>query len=332
MKRAYSQTTPSQHILIVGTGAMACLFAARLAAVGVKVTMLGSWQEGLTALAEHGVRLVELDGRETNYPVQVSCQADESGLARFALVLVKSWQTAQAAHQLTECLSQDGLALTLQNGLGNREVLSEILGRERVALGVTTVGASLLAPGIVRAAGNGKIALNGHPRLEPLVENLQSAGFTLERVASPDALLWGKLVVNSAINPLSALLNVTNGELLGRSAARQILHAAAEETAAVARAQEIKLPFADPTIAVEAVARQTAANRSSMLQDVERGAPTEIDAICGAVVAAGERLGLPTPINWMFWQLIRALVNRDESTAFFTPVESTGILNLAQSQ
>jgi 2-dehydropantoate 2-reductase len=73
----------------------------------------------------------------------------------------------------------------------------------------------------------------------------------------------------------------------------------------------VQLPYADPVAVVEAVARDTADNRSSMLQDLERGAPTEIDAICGAVVGAGDRLGVPTPVNRCLWQLVRALETED---------------------
>jgi 2-dehydropantoate 2-reductase len=269
--------------------------------------MLGTWQEGLQTLRRQGVRLREVDGRERCFPVQVAQDAADCPGVEKTLVLVKSWQTARVAEQLRGCLTETGIALTLQNGLGNWETLAASLGADRVALGVTTAGASLLAPGYIRAAGNGSIRLGIHPRLEPLADCLSASGFMLDIVPDPEALVWGKLVVNTAINPLTALLRVPNGELLMRPAARQLMADAAREAAAVASARGIQLSYADPVAQVEEVARQTATNLSSMLQDVLRGAPTEIEAITGAVVRLGEQAGVPTPVNAVLHRLVKGL-------------------------
>jgi 2-dehydropantoate 2-reductase len=298
---------PPNSILIAGTGSMACLFAARLSAAGVVVTMLGTWKEGMAALRQNGVTVVEADGQERSYPVRVVDQPEACAGTRYALVLVKSWQTERAARQLVECLATDGVALTLQNGIGNQEALGKVLGLRRVALGVTTTGANLLGPGRVRPAGEGVITLGIHPLMGALADILRAGGFSVETSPDPSGLLWGKLVINAAINPLTALLGVTNGELLARPAARTLLATVAREAAAVAVAQGVRLPFPDPVATVEIIARRTAANRSSMLQDVTRGAPTEIDAICGAIVEAGERTGVPVPANQTLWQLVKAL-------------------------
>jgi len=295
-----------QPILIVGTGALATLFAARLSAAGNPVTMLGTWKNGLRALHENGARLVDASGVEKAYPVEVAKNPADCKGARYALVLVKAWQTERVARQLEECLAKDGLALTLQNGMGNRELLAGILGLPCVALGVTTTGATLLGPGLARAGGEGVISVEAHPRLGPLEAALTGAGFKVQVVNDANALIWGKLVVNAAINPLTALLRVPNGELLQRPAAHLLMQVLAQETAAVATAQGIHLPFEDAVRAVEDVARKTASNHSSMYQDVRRGAPTEIDAICGAITRTGEKLGIPTPVNRVCWHLTRA--------------------------
>jgi 2-dehydropantoate 2-reductase len=176
-----------------------------------------------------------------------------------------------------------------------------------VALGVTTAGATLLGPGQVRLVGEALVTLSVHPRLPPLADALRAAGFIIETVPDPTALLWGKLVINAAINPLTALLGVLNGELLERPSARLLVQSIAREAAAVAEASGILLPYPDPVAAVEAVARRTATNRSSMLQDIQRRAPTEIDAICGAIVQVGEQVGVPTPVNQTLFYLIKAL-------------------------
>lgn len=294
-------------ILIIGTGALGSLFAARLAGAGYPVTMLGTWPEGLDAIRRSGVGLIEANGEEHRYPVYATADPRDCLGTRYALVLVKAWQTERAARQLAQCLAEDGLAVTLQNGLGNRETLIQRLGRERVALGVTTTGANLLEAGRVQAGGEGQTSIERHPALGPLEEALVTANFHLQVVEDARSLIWGKLVINSAINPLTALLRVTNGELLERPSARDMMRELASETARVAAAEAIDLPFPDPAAAAEEVARKTAANRSSMLQDILRGAPTEINAICGAIVNIAGQHGLAVPVNWSCWQLVRAI-------------------------
>ena len=298
------------NILIVGTGALATLFAARLTEAGQRVTILGTWKEGLAALRENGARLIDANGNERQFEVHATDAPRECVGARHALVLVKAWQTERAARQLKECLAEDGLAVTLQNGLGNYDTLTHNLGLNRVALGSTTTGATLLGPGLARAGGEGIISIERHQALAPIEAALRSANFNVHVVDDAQSLVWGKLVVNAAINPLTALLRVQNGELLNRPSAREMMGKLACETAEAARAENIQLPFDDPIAVAEDVARKTAANQSSMLQDVLRNAPTEIDAICGAVVKAAQKHGIETPANWICWQLVRALADQ----------------------
>jgi 2-dehydropantoate 2-reductase len=293
-------------VLIVGSGAMACLFASRLAAGGVDVTMLGTWAGGLEALRRNGVRVVRGDDGEDAYPVRATSMVADCADAGLALVLVKSWQTERAGKQLADCLAPDGVALTLQNGLGNRETLAALLGESRVALGVTTSGATLLGPGEVRPGGQGIVSLGEHPRVADVTGLLRQAGFEVEVVEDADDLLWSKLVINAAINPLGALLQCPNGALVSRPSARALMGLAAGEAADVAAAAGRTLTYSDPVGTVEAVAERTSSNRCSMLQDVARNAPTEIDAINGAIVAAGEQAGVATPVNRALWLLVRA--------------------------
>ena len=295
------------NILIVGTGALATLFAARLSHAGHRISMLGTWKHGLDAIRENGVRLIDASGHEHRYPVHATDDPRECIDPKYALVLVKAWQTERAAGQLSQCLAMDGLAVTLQNGLGNDETLTQSLGLGRVALGVTTTGATLLGPGLAGAGGEGVISLQRNQTLGPLEEALKSAGFQVQIIDDAQSLIWGKLVINAAINPLTALLRIPNGELLNRPSARELMGRLALEAAMVAHAEKVILPFTDPVSAVEEVARKTSANHSSMLQDILRNAPTEIDAINGAVVQIAQRHRLDTPENRTCWALVKAL-------------------------
>ena len=300
----------NSDILIVGTGALATLFATRLTSSGQRVTMLGAWPEGLFALRQNGARIIDANGNEQKFFVNVTDDPKECRGAKVAIVLVKSWQTERAARQLKECLADDGLTITLQNGLGNREILVNELGESRVALGTITIGATLLEPGLVKVGGEGKISIEAHPAIGAIKEALKSADFKVEIVDDARSMVWSKLIINAAINPLTALLKIPNGELLEHPAARGLMRALAEEAASVASAEKANLPFHDPAAMVEDVARKTAGNHSSMLQDVQRGAPTEIDAISGAITRLGQRHHIPTPINYVCWQLVLALASR----------------------
>ena len=296
-----------QSILIVGTGALGSLFAARLAQAGYAITVLGTWKAGLDAIRANGIRFIDADGNEHQFAVRATDNPHDCIGVQHALVLVKAWQTQRAGEQLKECLSEDGIAVTLQNGLGNRETLIQSLGAGRVVPGVTTTGATLLGAGLVKAGGEGTLSMERHAALGPMEEALKSANFKVQIVDDERSLIWGKLVINCAINPLTALLRVSNGELVERSSARKMMGALAQEAATVAAAEGVTLPFTDPVAAAEDVARRTAANHSSMLQDVLRGAPTEVDAICGAVVLAAQKHGIATPANWACWQLVKAI-------------------------
>ena len=298
-----------QDILLVGTGALATLFAARLSEAGHGVHMLGSWKKGLAELRQHGARMVDASGNERAFQVHATDDPREVSGAKFAIVLVKSWQTTRVARQLKESLASDGHALTLQNGLGNLETLALDLGMGRVSMGVTTTGATLVGPGLVRAGGEGVISIERNQALGPLETALRSSNFNLQIVADAQSLIWGKLVINAAINPLTALLQVPNGELLSHPKARRMMGELARETAEVAEAEHVDLPFSNPVSAAEDVARKTATTLSSMFQDVRRGAPTEIDAICGAVMKMGQKHGIRTPYNKACWTMVRASVS-----------------------
>jgi 2-dehydropantoate 2-reductase len=292
--------TMNMFITIIGIGAMGCLFGAYLSQVA-EVTLLGHWPEQVAALRRSGLRLIGPEGQENNYRLNVVTAPEQSPPADLVLVLIKSYQTDRAAQSAKQLLAAEGIVLTLQNGLGNIEKLTAVLNPERVTLGITAQGATLLQPGVVRHAGHGPTYLAQTEKtavtLQELAQLLQAAGLETHMVTDGVELAWGKLAVNAAINPLSALLNVPNGFLAENPTARKFMFAAAREAAAVAQAQGFNLPYADAAQRALDVAQATATNYSSMCQDVQHGRPTEIEAICGPIVRQGRRLGIPTPVN-----------------------------------
>jgi 2-dehydropantoate 2-reductase len=288
-------------VLIVGTGALATLFAARLSAAGVEVTLLGTWREALDVFNTRGA---QVEG-EPFQPVHATSDPADCIAAHLALVLVKSWQTERAALQLADCIAADGLVVSLQNGLGNAAVLAQTLGLSCVAVGITTLGATLATPGVVCLAGTGPVWLENHPAIRPMAEMLRAGGFPVEVEDDILPRVWGKLVINAAINPLTAILRVKNGELVTDPNVCALMGRLAREAASVANLHGVALPFSNPERAAEEVARQTRENLSSMLRDVLRGAPTEVDVINGAIVRLGEERGAAVPFNRLIWDLVK---------------------------
>jgi 2-dehydropantoate 2-reductase len=275
------------------------------------VTLLDPWEEHVAAIQRGGLTIVGLDGSETI--IHATATTDPAAVAPADLVIlfVKSHATRNASQQAGRFLSPHGLALTLQNGIGNAEAMAEVLGPDRVVAGVTSHGATLLGPGRVRHAGMGPTHLSTRPevadRLTAVAATLEQAGFEVHISEDLDTLVWGKLVINVGINALTAILRVPNGQLVEIPAAGALLARAVDEAVAVCRAKGIDLPYSDPLARVEHVARATGTNRSSMLQDVTRGAPTEIGVINEAVVNEGKQLGVDTPVNEALSLMVRAI-------------------------
>jgi 2-dehydropantoate 2-reductase len=201
--------------------------------------------------------------------------------------------------------------LTLQNGLGNVEILAEILGQRRVLGGATAEAATLLSHGRIRHAGQGKTLIAPLERLDTKAQEIAlafiRAGFETEVSQDLNSLLWGKLIVNVGINALAAITRLKNGQLPQFPEALVIIEEAVKEAATVAKARRVTLPYADPLSRVLEVCSATSDNVSSMLQDVLNKRPTEIDSINGAVVREGKALGIPTPINRTLTSLVRVI-------------------------
>lgn len=312
-------------IAIVGTGAMGSLFACKLSS-HVPTYMVGTWKDQLDFLRQGPLRLIHPDGSESQYKITATQDLEEVPSVDLALVVVKCWQTERAAQYASLLLKRGGVAVTLQNGLGNLEILARVNGTSRVALGVTSEGATMLAPGLVRHAGHGVTHLAQTPttfkKLLQFADLLNLAGMKYELVDNPDSLVWGKLAVNAGINPLTALLEVPNGYLVQDPQTQSVMMQAAEEAEAVASAQDIALPYVNAAQLTVEVAKATAENISSMLQDIRRGMPTEIDAISGAIMTIGHGLDVETPINTVLYDLVKSKVEGHDWRARITSLSS----------
>ena len=226
---------------------------------------------------------------------------------------MKAQGTAWAAEIAQKILAKDGVALTIQNGLGNYEVLRDSVGEERAAVGAIYVGARLDEHGELRATGPGRAEL-GRPvgtgsreHLNRLAGLLRAGGMDVSIREDIWTAIWRKVATNAAVNPTTALLGCLNSELLGDVAAGRIADVLAREVARVATAAGVQIGEDDAVTWWREMAQLTGPNRSSMLQDVEAKRVTEVDAICGAVYREGQRRGVDAPLNQAMTLLVSAL-------------------------
>lgn len=282
-------------IAVVGAGAMGTLFGGRLARAGHSVVFVEADPARVAAIEAEGV--FEND-------VHASCHATAPGTLTEAVDLLilftKSQHTAAAIAQNAQALRADGVVLTLQNGLGNGEAIAAVVGADRVLVGITNWPADLLGHGRIHVGGTGMVklwTLSGHasPALHAVATALADAGLAATAEPSVTAAIWEKVIFNAALNGVCALARLTVGEVGDLSDTCALTLAIVEEGIAIASAAGIAI---DPERVRESVRFALANHRNhkpSMLQDVEAGRSTEVDAIQGALLAAARRHHVPAP-------------------------------------
>ena len=288
------------NLVIAGFGALGGRLGAILAANGVPFRVFQRRGATFDSLRSEGLRYIDAEGRAHVYRVDVT--DDVSALAQrpssLCLVLAKAYQTCEVASQIAGFLAADGMALTLQNGLGNAEALAAVLGEARVAVGTCTYGAYRGDRGEVHFGGDGVLRfgpMRPEGRVDDAAECLRAAGFSVQLEENPWHAVWDKVVLNAAANPVSALVRCRSGRLLEAPASMSLMRHLTVEAVMTANAEGIPTDIDTAWSRLLSVLSATSANRTSMLQDVEAHRRTETDAISGAIVdcARGHGLNLP---------------------------------------
>lgn len=296
-------------VAVLGSGAMGCLYGGALAEAGCEVVLIDVWKEHIEALNTSGLKIESAEGVRTVRNLKgVTCAAD-AGVADLVIVFVKATMTEQAMREALSLVDEGTAILTLQNGLGNVEKLCAVVPASKVIAGTTGHGSTLVGPGHIRHAGVGDTVigeLDGKrtERIEAFAALMQKAGMVAKVSDNVMGLIWTKLIVNIGINALTALTGLQNGRLVDFPETERLMAAAVNEACAVARAKGIRFEVDDPLEYTRVVAKKTATNRSSMLQDVTAKRPTEVAVINGAIVEEGQRLGIATPVNGVLTDLL----------------------------
>jgi 2-dehydropantoate 2-reductase len=292
-------------LAVIGAGGIGSLFGGRLAQAGHDVWLVHRRREHVEVLRRDGLLL-----DDQRIALNATVEPNEVGVVDLVLVLTKAMDTPAAAQAARHLVAEHTIVLTLQNGLGNYEALADVLGAQRVLVGMTYVGASLDEPGRARYTAAGETFI-GEPggatseRVVALAEAFTGAGLPTQATDQLWSMVWGKLVINAALNATCALTGAGGSGALASEAARRMVSLVADEAAAVAHALGIELPYDDPGPRVWRHCQAVGPAKPSMLQDIERGRPTEVDAINGAIVREGAMLGIPTPYNEALLLLVK---------------------------
>ncbi len=299
-----------EKVAIIGAGAMGCLLGGLFCRNRVNVVFVESNKEKRDALNCSGLTFVEGSLKEV-FPVRVVSPETRIESVKLAVVCVKAYDTETAARCLAERIDDEVPVLTLQNGLGNIEVLARELGCDRVLSGTVSLGAYMASLTTVVYAGRGEIhigEMDGQvtSRLKRFAGLFRTCGMDVRISEDVKRLVWSKLVINAGINALTAILRVENGVLLEISLARELMFEAVEETLTLAQKEGVVLDVNEMRKKVRAVVEGTASNRSSMLMDTLKGVETEIANINGAVAERAEALGVQAPVNKVLYYLVQA--------------------------
>lgn len=296
---------PSMKISVIGAGALGTFYAAAMAASGQDVTLV--CRERDLPVLRNGISAT--GSLEVIAHPAVSARPV---LSDVVFVTVKAYDVPGAVRDIP--LGSDTIVVIIHNGLGADEAAAAILGQDRVAIGLAYRGAFLLEPGKVRVSGYGETVLGAvdpvaRSRLGLPLQALIQAGLDARILEDIRGAQWEKLYVNVGANAISAITQMSNGEIVELPGLTAVLEAAIREAEAIAHHIGIRTG-GDPVAHTLAVMRDAAGNRTSMLQDVSRGRRTEIDALNGKICELGRVHGVPTPVNDTLTALVKGIEKR----------------------
>lgn len=298
-------------IAIVGCGAMGSVYAGLFASAGHEVWAIDRWAEHIEAIRAKGLRLEGASGDRT---VKVNATTDtrEAGTCDLVILATKAMHVAPAAESVKSLLGKDTPVLSIQNGLGGPDAAAEILGRERVMVGVVGgFGASMKGPGHAHHNGMELVRLGEFggpitPRLKKVEQTWSGAGFRVKVFDDIDQLVWEKLICNCAYSGPCAIGECTTGEVMADPDLSRVSASCATEAHAVAKAKGVKLGFTDPVAYVREFGSKIPQARPSVLLDLMAQRKSEIDVINGSIPRVGKQFGIAAPVNETVTALVRA--------------------------
>jgi 2-dehydropantoate 2-reductase len=290
-------------ICFIGAGALGSSLGGTLAFNGLDVTLIDHFQAHVDKMNQDGLTLIEGEEKRV-VKVKAATSTEGLGIMDLVIVLVKSFGTRAAIEKALPIIGENTLVLSLQNGLGNEEIIMEVVGPERVIGGKTYAGGVFLGPGEVVAGTINKLTVIGEmdgrvtERIKNVAAVLTAHGLMTEISENIVGMIWDKLLINAATGAISAITRLPYGGLYNVREVKDVAIDAVAEGIAVAKAKGIQLSVEDPSaIWYRAAAGLPYMFKASMLQSIEAGKATEVDFINGPLVRWGEALGVQTPVN-----------------------------------
>ncbi len=293
---------------IIGAGALGSLFAHYFHDHLTGYVIYEKNSETVNDIKKNGITLINGETTKT-VKAEISSSPEILRDAEIIFLFVKSYSTTEALNDISEYLSDNSIIVSLQNGLGNIDEIRKFIEPERIVYGSTTIGAAKSSTSTVISGGTGVINVGGSEsgHVQRVHHLLNSAGLNSYTVDNPDFFLWHKAVINAGINPIAAILGITNGEILTNRYALMLQESIVSEAVKSASANGIQIEFTEILKTTRDVCEKTCVNVCSMLQDIRNGRRTEIDSINGRIIEYGESKGLEMPFNKTIYLLIKSM-------------------------
>lgn len=302
-------------IAVVGAGAMGSLFAGYLARSREEIWAYDIWKEHIEAINREGLVMTRgnMDQRVT---LNATCDPTRPSVVDVVILFCKYVHTRKAMQEARPMIGPGTLVLTLQNGIGNVDIIQEMVPRKQILFGLTTLTSELLAPGHIEESfrGLGETyfwPLNGevNATAKQLSSILNEVGIHTEITPDVELRIWRKLIVNTCYNTLCALTGLKVGDLINQPAAWEIMNGVIVEIIQVAQRKGLRLGEEEGREILKRIAAETLNHVPSMANDVRNHKSTEIDCLNGAIMREAEKMGIPTPYNRILYNLVKIIEN-----------------------
>ncbi len=299
------------RIIVSDSSALGILLAAQLARTKQEVVLLDTDKTRTKRFTADGLRIESSNG---GWKSAIMSSTDPHSMKAPDIVFLcaKSYHTEEVLKRIKDILAPETYIVSLQNGLGNLQIINEYASSERVIGGVTYQEAIILGEGHVRIIAKGDTIIgqeNGRVlgRIREIASLLTRAGFPTKITKDITSVIWSKLVISAGIDALSAVTRLRKEALVKNEYTREIMRRAVSEAVKVAKRKRVKLNYDDPIQKVEAVCKMSTEDIGTMLRDILEQRPTEIDYINGAIIRQAKSYNIKTPTNEMLTELIKPI-------------------------
>jgi len=302
-------------IAVVGSGAMGSLIGGLLVRGGKEVIFVDPWEEHVKAMNSKGLLMAETGKDPVSIRVKATTDPEAVGKVDAIIFLVKGTKTVETMESIGSMIDKDTIVMTLQNGIGNTDLIAEYVDPQNVGFGVIDFSAVLAGPGhITYQLADAKIACNTYTgeenlRFNKLIKTMNDVGINAYIGEDADYRIWNKLVINANYNVLCGILGVNMGSLIDENSGWELMRGITRELVEVANKKDIQLDYDECIEHVKELGDKVRPHYPSLAQDVARKVPTEIDALNGAIIREGKKLGVATPYNEVVYNLMKIIEN-----------------------